>query len=128
MLPGSRVRSFGLALGIALAFLFATRQLGCNAYSSNGAYRAQVDAFLSGRLALSESPDALAHDLAWTPAGVQQVWGLGVPLWQTPFELAARVVGQDPFPDRVAMVLWIALAWFVLLRAFRRDGEPWWIG
>ena len=124
----SRVRSLGLAFAIALGFLLATRQLGCNAYSGNSAHRAQVDAFLSGRLALSPSPDALAHDLAWTPSGVQQVWGLGVAMWQTPFELVARVVGQDPFPDRIALLVFLALAWFVLLRAFHRADEPWWIG
>ena len=124
----SRVRSLGLAFAIALVFLVATRQLGCNAYSGNAAHRAQVDAFLSGRLALSPSPDALAHDLAWTPSGVQQVWGLGVAMWQTPFELLARVVGQDPFPDRIALLVFLALAWLVMLRAFHRAGEPWWIG
>jgi hypothetical protein len=123
----SRARAAGTAILVALVFLLATRQLGCNAYSANGAYRAQVDALLDGRLALSPSPDALAHDLAWTPSGVQQVWGLGVPLWQTPFEVLARIIGQDPFPDRIAMLVWIALAWFVLIRAFRREGEPWWI-
>lgn len=128
---GPRLRAFGVALGVALVFMLATRQLGCGgAYSGSGVYRAQVDAFLAGRLALSASPDALAHDLAWTPSGVQQVWGLGVPLWQTPFELMARAIGADPFPDRVAMLVWIALAWFVLLRAFARGDrdEPWWIG
>ncbi|MBL0220205.1 MAG: hypothetical protein IPQ07_40835 [Myxococcales bacterium] len=124
----TRLRSLGLAFAVALVLLLATRQLGCHAYSANGAYRAQVDAFLDGRLALSRSADALAHDLAWTPSGVQQVWGLGVPLWQTPFELAARLIGQDPFPDRVALLVWLTLGWFVLLRAFRRPGEPWWVG
>lgn len=124
----SRARSLGLAVGAALLFLLATRQLGCKAYSANGAHRAQVDAFLSGRLALSASPDALGHDLAWTPSGVQQVWGLGVAMWQTPFELLARVVGQDPVPDRIALLVFLALAWFVLLRAFHRADEPWWIG
>ncbi len=124
----SRVRTLGLAVAIALVFLLATRQLGCNAYSGNGAHRAQVDAFLAGRLALSPSPDALAHDLAWTPSGVQQVWGLGVAMWQTPFELLARAVGQDPFPDRIALLAFLAIAWFVLLRAFRRADERWWIG
>lgn len=124
----SRVRSLGLAFAIALVFLVATRQLGCNAYSGSAANRAQVDAFLGGRLALSPAPDGLAHDLAWTPSGVQQVWGLGVAMWQTPFELLARAVGQDPFPDRIALLVFLALAWFVLLRAFHRADEPWWLG
>lgn len=124
----SRLRTFGVAAAIALGFLLATRQLGSNLYSGNAVHRAQVDAFLAGRLALSPSPDALAHDLAWTPSGVQQVWGLGVAMWQTPFELLARAVGQGPFPDRIALLVFLALAWFVLLRAFHRADEPWWIG
>src|SRR5262249_1817324 len=87
------------------------------------------NAFFQGRLALSTAPEGLAHDLAWTESGVQQVWGLGVPLWQTPFEAAARAVGQGPFPDRVAMGVWLALVGFVLRRAVRgREGGPWWIG
>ncbi len=125
----ARLRTIGVAFGLALVFLLATRQLGGRgAYSGNAVYRAQVDAFLAGRLALSTSPDALAHDLAWTPSGVQQVWGLGVPLWQTPFELVARMFGQDPFPDRIALLVWLALGWFSLIRAFRRQGDPWWLG
>jgi hypothetical protein len=130
MAVGPRLRSFGVAALVALGLLVGTRQLGCGgAYSNHAAYRAQVDAFLHGRLALSRQPEALAHDLAWTESGVQHVWGLGVPLWQTPFELGARAVGQGPFPDRVAMAAWLALVGFVLLRAFRRrEGEPWWTG
>jgi len=127
---GSRIRTLGAAVVLAFVLLVGFRQLGCQgAYSAHGAYRAQVDAFVAGRLALTAAPEGIAHDLAWTPSGVQQVWGLGVPLWQTPFELGARAVGADPFPDRVAMGLWLALMFLVLMRAFRaRDGEPWWIG
>lgn len=127
---GSRLRSFGVAALVALGLLLVTKQLGCHgAYSNHAAYRAQVAAFFDGRLALTTAPEGLAHDLAWTESGVQQVWGLGVPLWQTPFEAAARAVGQGPFPDRVAMVAWLACVGFVLLRAFkRRDGEAWWVG
>ncbi|MBA3454804.1 MAG: hypothetical protein H0T42_17080 [Deltaproteobacteria bacterium] len=130
MLGDSRIRTLGVAAVVAFALLLAFRQLGGHGmYSSHGAYRAQVDAFLAGRLALTPAPEGLAHDLAWTPTGVQQVWGLGVPLWQTPFELGARAVGQEGFPDRIAMALWLALVFLVLLRALgARKGEPWWIG
>ncbi|MDX2092140.1 MAG: hypothetical protein SFX73_30020 [Kofleriaceae bacterium] len=130
MVVGPRLRSLGVAALVALGLLLATKQLGCHgAYSNHAAYRAQVDAFLDGRLALSRSPEALAHDLAWTESGVQQVWGLGVPLWQTPFEVGARAVGQGPFPDRLALAAWLVLVGFVLLRAFRRrEGESWWLG
>ncbi|HWU87641.1 MAG TPA: hypothetical protein VN253_10225, partial [Kofleriaceae bacterium] len=118
-MAGSRRRSLAVAVVVAAALLVATRQLGPGGwYAPHGAYRAQVDAFLDGRLALTEHPDGLAHDLAWTDTGVQQVWGLGAPAWQTPFELLGRAVGVSPVPDRVAMLAWLALAIYALLRGF----------
>lgn len=117
---------------VVLTLLVVGRQITWNGwYSANGAYRAQVDAFLAGNLALSDAPEALAHDLAWTESGVQQVWGLGVPVWQTPFEAAGRTIGVTPFPDRIPLLVWLALMVYVLVRAWRRhdtDDEPWWIG
>jgi hypothetical protein len=57
------------------------------------------------------------------------VWGLGVPLWQLPFEAIGRLVGVSPFPDRVPMLVWLTLVIFMMLRAWRaRTNEPWWIG
>jgi len=114
---------------VALAFglLVLCRQITLHGwYTPNPGYRAQVDALLDGRLALTSSPDGLLHDLAWTPHGVQQVWGLGVPLWQLPFEAFGRLVGLSPFPDRIALAAWLAVMLFLLIRAFRpRDaGEP----
>jgi hypothetical protein len=124
-----RLRTLAVATVLALAVLAITRQITpSGGHAPHGAYRAQVDAFLSGRLALSEHPDALLHDLAWTEHGVQQVWGLGVPLWQTPFEVVGRVIGLTPFPDRIPMLAWLALVGYVLARGFRRGGdqrEPW---
>lgn len=126
--PDSRFRSLAIAAIAAVLLLLATRQLGSGCHAPHGEYRAQVDAFLAGRLALTEHPEGLSHDLAWTETGVQQVWGLGVPAWQTPFELAGRAVGASPFPDRVAMIAWLALMIYALLRGFRRrDREPWWV-
>lgn len=126
---GPRARAAGVALLSAFVLLLVTRQLGCHGASAgHGIYRAQVEAFLDGRLALTTLPEGLAHDLAWTESGVQQVWGLGVPMWQAPVAVAAKAVGVTP-PDRVAMGLWLALTAFVLLRAFgRRDDAPWWLG
>ncbi len=115
-----RLVTLAIAVALALALLFATRQITPRGwYAVHYPYRAQVDALLSGRLALTASPDGLAHDLAWTASGTQQVWGLGVPLLQAPFEAAARVFGLGPFPDRVAMLAFMALAFFMILRAFR---------
>ena len=117
---GGRLRSFGVAVLIALGLLVACRQITLHGgYAPHPGYRAQVDALLDGRLALTPSPDGLRHDLAWTPHGVQQVWGLGVPLWQLPFEALGRLAGIAPFPDRIALAAWLAVMWFVLLRALR---------
>lgn len=122
-----RLRSLALAGVAAALLLVATRQLGPGCHAPHGYYRAQVDAFLAGRLALSDHPAGLEHDLAWTESGTQQVWGLGAPAWQTPFELVGRAVGASPFPDRIAMLAWLTLMVFALLRGFRRLGnEPWW--
>lgn len=115
-------RLVSLAIAIALAFglLFATRQIEPgNWYSDQWAYRAQVAALLDGRLALSHEPNGLYHDLVWTEdGGVQQVWGLGAPLLQVPFEAFGRLIGWSPFPDRIAMAVWLAFVFWVLLRAF----------
>jgi hypothetical protein len=57
----------------------------------------------------------LDFDLAWTRGGVQQVWGLGVPLWRLPFEILAKIVGQPGFPDRLAFGVALALITFSVL-------------
>jgi hypothetical protein len=91
-------------------------------YSSNPHYRRQVDALLRGELALSHNPVETVHDLTWSCGGVHQVWGLGVPLWRLPFEALARWVGLPAFPDHFAFGLALALAAFVMLRAFVGGG------
>lgn len=87
-------------------------------YSSNPHYRRQVEAFFQGELALSHNPVEAIHDLTWSGGGVHQVWGLGVPLWRTPFEALARLCGQPAFPDHLAFGCATALWAFVLLRTF----------
>ena len=84
-------------------------------YSADVIYREQTTAILHGRLALSNTPAALDFDLAWSQNGVQQVWGLGIPLWRLPFEVVARFFGQSGFPDQLAfgIACWI-VAYFVL--------------
>ena len=108
---------------VALALLVIGGQVGWRTwYAPHGDYRAQVDAFFAGRLALSDAPEAMQHDLVWTGHDVQQVWGLGVPAWQAPFELVGRAIGVTPFPDRVALLAWLALVVYACVRAFwRRD-------
>jgi hypothetical protein len=88
-------------------------------FSCNVHYRLQVQALLRGQLALSHDPAALTHDLAWSEGGVHQVWGLGVPLWRLPFELAARLVGAPAFPDMLVLAAALGLAAWVVLSAFQ---------
>src|SRR4051812_8914573 len=87
-------------------------------YSRSDVYRRQTDALLSGRVTLSSSPTEMSYDKAWGDNGVQQVWGLGVPVWRMPFEIAARVVGRRTFPDRLALGVAIGLAAYVVIRVF----------
>jgi hypothetical protein len=117
-------------VGLATLLLVVGGQLGSDGcYASHSAFRAQTAALLDGHLALSAAPEALLHDFAWTDSGVQQVWGLGAPAWRLPFEVAGRVVGVTPFPDRIPLLAWMALMIYVLVRAWwRRDDEPWWVG
>jgi hypothetical protein len=87
-------------------------------YGDQPYYRAQVRALFEGRLALTHNVEGLALDLAWVDGGVQQVWGLGVPLWQSIWEAIGRVIHLSPFPDRLAMLLGIVLVLYTLLRAW----------
>ena len=85
-------------------------------YSASSNYREQVEAFLRGDLALSHNAADLKMDLCWSEKGVQQVWGLGVPLWQMPFDVLAKIFGRAVFPDRVALGFFMALSAFIVLR------------
>src|SRR3954462_8375382 len=115
--PKAKLLALGVAALVAFVLLITARQITLRHwYSANGAYRAQVAAMLAGRLALSNAPEVLAHDYAWTDDGVQQVWGLGIPMWQTPFERGGRLVGLSPFPDRIPLVFWLALMLYVAMR------------
>jgi hypothetical protein len=85
---------------------------------------------LTGKLALSDSPTTLGFDMAWAEGGVQQVWGLGVPLWRLPFELFARLCGGSAFPDRIALAIAVAITTYIVLRTFSapiptRDISEW---
>jgi hypothetical protein len=84
-------------------------------YSNSIPYRAQTEAFMEGRIAVSENIADLRFDHTWSEGGVHQVWGLGVPLWRLPFEALARLFGREAFPDRIAFGLFAVLASFVFL-------------
>ena len=118
-----RLFLFAVATVISLNICVATGQIEHAGYlfSPSLPYRMQTDAFLRGHLDLSENPADTKFDMAWSEGGVQQVWGLGVPLWRLPFEILARAVGQPAFPDRVCLAVFIALVTYVVLCTFTVD-------
>ncbi|HXG49166.1 MAG TPA: hypothetical protein VNO52_16195 [Methylomirabilota bacterium] len=88
-------------------------------YGVHPYHRVQSEALLEGRLALSASPLALKHDLAWAEGGVHQVWGLGIPLWRLPWDALARLLGTAPIPEALAYGLALAVTAWLVLRASR---------
>jgi len=91
-------------------------------YSNSIAYRLQTNAFLQGKLAISPRPFGIPFDFIYTRNGMQQPWGLGVPILRLPFEWAARECGFYYFPDRLitlfyvgTMVLFINIALRLML-------------
>jgi len=76
-------------------------------------HRLQTDALMAGQLSLSTNLAFIEFDLTYSNGGVQQVWGLGVPLWRMFFEIPAQLFLHQTAPDRLA--LWIALAFLFYL-------------
>lgn len=87
-------------------------------YGTSAPYRRQTDAFFDGRFSLSDDPRDISFDMVWANNAVQQVWGLGVPIWRFPFEVVARVFGLPAFPDRIALAIAIATSAYWILKAF----------
>ncbi len=76
-------------------------------YSIEDRYWVQTTALAEGHLSLGSTLSGLQHDNTWSGGGVHQVWGLGVPFLQLPFELLARVFGFDLFPDQLVLAFWL---------------------
>jgi hypothetical protein len=85
-------------------------------YSIDPHHRAQTKAFFRGELHISADVKDVAHDLCWAEAGVQQVWGLGVPLCRTPFEALAMLCGMPAFPETAALGLFVLLVAYVVMQ------------
>jgi len=81
-------------------------------YSEDFVYQKQVERLLEGHLSLSASPAGMALNYAWGPAGVQQVWGLGVPVWRLPFEWAGKKACLQHFPDRLSFVFFMLISFY----------------
>ena len=122
LLTRRRALVWALLLALALTWFTGAIPRWGQWYSDQPFYRAQVAAFFEGRLALSHDVEAVTHDLAWVDGGVQHVWGLGVPMWQSLWEGVGRIVRVSPFPDRIALMLGMMLAFYGLLRAWLGPG------
>jgi hypothetical protein len=122
--PLIRRRALMIAALLGLAVMWVTGAIPRwgQWYSEHPFYRAQVYAFFHGRLALTDHVEGVTHDLAWIEGGVQQVWGLGVPIWLALWEVVGRVIHLTPFPDRIAMLFAIVLSIYTLLRAWFGPG------
>ena len=83
-------------------------------YSTSFAHRLQTDAFLKGHLDLSPLPFGYPMDFNWSGHGLQQTWGLGVPLLRLPFEWVAVTFGFEAFPDRLVLLVYLLLTIVVL--------------
>ncbi len=71
-------------------------------YSYYPTYILQSQALLDGHLWIARSLAGWVNqDWAFGPHGMEQIWGLGVPLLRAPFDLLARAAGQLPFSDRL---------------------------
>lgn len=105
-----------LAVGLGLPLYCGLVSPGPALYSDSLPLRWQVEAFLKGRIALDTTPWGMGWDLAWGNGNVQQVLGLGVPVWRLPFELIARAVGVPAFPDRLCFVVALILTAYWILR------------
>lgn len=116
---GRHLRLWALAVVYAAGLSVATGLIPAwgRWYSASPHLGDQVDALLQGQLALSDDPTALRLDLAWAQGGVQQVWGLGVPLWRVVPEAALRLVGGRDFPGQLAFAAALALTGWLMLRA-----------
>jgi hypothetical protein len=87
-------------------------------YSVMPYHRLQAQALLRGKFELSHDPGNLDHDLCWAGGGVQQVWGLGIPLWKTPFEALARMFREPAFPDAFSLGLFIAVMAYLVMQTW----------
>jgi hypothetical protein len=112
------LKSYGLSLSV-LILVVGLFWIGYDCrldhlYAPSPYHRLQVKALLSGRLSLSSSIEEVDHGLTWHNGNVNQVWGLGIPLWMLPFESVYRFFGKQPCPDRIPLLAAVALiAWYV---------------
>lgn len=113
--PGWRLLRLMVCLATAWGLLYAVDLVRLPDIGSSISlpHRLQTDALMAGHLSLSTNLSFIEFDLTYSNGGVQQVWGLGVPLWRLIYELPAQLLFHQTAPDRLA--LWIALALLLYL-------------
>ncbi|MGA2179427.1 MAG: hypothetical protein ABSH15_07590 [Verrucomicrobiota bacterium] len=104
-----------LFYGFGLLFVFGEIPRWSEWYSYSPYYSAQGNSLLHGQLALSHSLWDTDCDLAWANGGVQQVWGLGIPILRLPLTALVHLFGYDVFPEHIATGLALTLAAFLVL-------------
>src|SRR5438876_5369512 len=102
-------------LPVAITGYFAWRLIDANNgfpfYFRGSAYGWQSLAFLHGRTALTHSLwQWLVGDSAFAHSGMQQIWGLGIPILRAPLDWIAHVAGIVYFPDGLFLLLFFMLA------------------
>lgn len=85
-------------------------------YSYDQSFRLQTEAFMRGELALQPLPYGHRSDWVWGN-GIQQVWGLGVPIIKLPFEIIAKLFGLFGFPDRFIFLFFYMFVMAVFLKS-----------
>lgn len=120
-----RISAVCLAVFLSLGIIFFTGLIPewGRWYSNHLPHRWQVERLLHGHLGLTSDPSGMSWDLAWGKGAVQQVWGIGIPFWQLPFEVLARAVGQPAFPDRITFFIALLGVVYVVVRFHFRLGS-----
>src|ERR1017187_4091059 len=106
-----------LIYGFGLLFLVGIMPEWGRWYSVSPYYSAQAESLLHGDLALSHNPLDLYGDLAWSEGGVQQPWGLGIPILRLPFHMCAKLFGYAIFPEHIATALLFSIVAFLVLKS-----------
>lgn len=82
-------------------------------YSPSPYHRLQAAAMLDGHFELNRSIENTEWDVAWHEGQNNHVWGLGIGMWILPFEAAFRCCGGRDLPDRIPLLVAVALlAWY----------------
>jgi len=125
-LPSQNVQLFCRDFIMCLAYGFVaieqTRIPGANDngawYSDCTIYHEQRISLMDFKLALSDHPARLRHDMVWYNGGIQQVYGLAVPIWLTILQPIGKILGYKMMPDRLALAIALSIMALAVLLTF----------